>query len=32
MVRLAKALGFEPATPDETRQILKLKGRDQVKM
>ena len=32
MVRLAKELGFEPATPDETRQMLKLKGRAGVKM
>jgi uncharacterized protein (DUF849 family) len=32
MVRLAKEFGFEPATPDETRQMLKLKGRAGVKM
>jgi uncharacterized protein (DUF849 family) len=32
MVRIAKELGYEPATPDETRQILKLKGRDKVNM
>ncbi len=32
MVRIADELGFEPATPDETRKLLKLKGRDQVNM
>jgi len=32
MVRIAKELGYEPASPDETRKILKLKGRDQVNM
>ena len=32
MVRIAKELGYEPASPDETRQMLKLKGRDQVSM
>lgn len=32
MVRIAKELGYEPATPDETRQILGLKGRDKVNM
>jgi uncharacterized protein (DUF849 family) len=32
MVRLAKEFGYEPATPDETRQILGLKGRDKVNM
>ncbi|MCP4370574.1 MAG: 3-keto-5-aminohexanoate cleavage protein, partial [Deltaproteobacteria bacterium] len=32
MVRIAKEFGYEPATPDETREILKLKGRDQVNM
>lgn len=32
MVRIAKELGYEPATPDETRNLLKLKGRDQVNM
>jgi 3,5-dioxohexanoate:acetyl-CoA acetone transferase len=32
MVRIAKELGDEPATPDETREILKLKGRDKVNM
>lgn len=30
MVRIAKEFGYEPASPDETRQILGLKGRDQV--
>ena len=32
MVRIAKEFGYEPYTPDETRQILKLKGRDKVNM
>jgi uncharacterized protein (DUF849 family) len=32
MVRIAKELGYEPATPDETRKILQLKGKDRVKM
>jgi len=32
MVRIASELGFEPATPDETRQMLKLKGRENVNM
>ncbi len=32
MVRIAAELGYEPYTPDETRQILKLKGRDNVNM
>jgi uncharacterized protein (DUF849 family) len=32
MVRIARELGFEPYTPDETRQVLKLKGRDRVDM
>jgi uncharacterized protein (DUF849 family) len=32
MVRLAKEFGYEPATPEETRQILGLKGRDKVNM
>lgn len=32
MVRIAKEFGYEPASPDETRKILKLKGRDQVNM
>lgn len=30
MVRIAREFGYEPATPDETRQILKLKGKDKV--
>lgn len=32
MVRIARELGFEPYTPDETREVLGLKGRDRVKM
>jgi uncharacterized protein (DUF849 family) len=32
MVRIAREFGYEPATPDETRRILKLKGRDKVNM
>jgi uncharacterized protein (DUF849 family) len=32
MVRIARELGYEPATPHETRRILKLKGRDKVNM
>ena len=32
MVRIAKEFSYEPATPDETREILKLKGRDRVNM
>jgi uncharacterized protein (DUF849 family) len=32
MVRIAREFGYEPATPDETRKILKLKGRDKVNM
>ena len=28
MVRIAAELGYEPYTPDETREALKLKGRD----
>ncbi len=32
MVRIAAEFGYEPCTPDETRQLLKLKGRDQVNM
>lgn len=32
MVRIAKEFGYEPATPDETRNMLKLKGRDKVSM
>jgi uncharacterized protein (DUF849 family) len=30
MVRIAREFGYEPATPDETRAMLKLKGRGQV--
>lgn len=32
MVRIARELGYEPFTPDETRDLLKLKGRDKVTM
>ncbi len=32
MVRIARELGYEPATPDETREILGLKGRGKVNM
>jgi uncharacterized protein (DUF849 family) len=32
MVRIAGEFGYEPATPDETRAMLKLKGRDKVNM
>lgn len=32
MVRIAAELGYEPYTPDETRDVLNLKGRDKVKM
>ena len=32
MVRIAKELGYAPATPDETRKMLGLKGRSQVNM
>jgi uncharacterized protein (DUF849 family) len=32
MIRIARELGFEPYTPDETRQVLKLKGRHRVSM
>lgn len=32
MVRIAKEFGYEPATPDEARKILGLKGRDKVNM
>lgn len=32
MVRIAREFGYEPATPDETREILKLKGRGAVNM
>lgn len=30
MIRIAKEFGYEPYTPDETREILQLKGRDKV--
>ena len=30
MVRIAREFGYEPATPDETRELLRLKGRDKV--
>jgi len=30
MVRIAKELGVKPATPDEAREILGLKGMDRV--
>ena len=30
MVRIAREFGYEPATPDETRKVLGLKGRDKV--
>lgn len=32
MVRIAKEFGYEPYSPDETRKVLKLKGRDKVEM
>ena len=32
MVRIAREFGYEPYTPDETREFLKLKGRDKVNM
>lgn len=32
MVRIAAELGYEPYSPDETRDMLNLKGRDKVKM
>ncbi len=32
MVRIAREFAFEPASPDETRKMLGLKGRDQVNM
>ena len=32
MVRIAAELGYEPYTPDETREILRLKGRAKVNM
>ena len=31
IVRIAKACGLEPATPDEAREILDLKGLERVK-
>ncbi len=31
IIRIARELGLEPATPDEARQILGLKGLDKVK-
>jgi uncharacterized protein (DUF849 family) len=30
MVRIAREFGYEPATPNETRQMLRLKGKDKV--
>ncbi len=30
IVRMAKEIGIEPATPDEAREILGLKGKDKV--
>jgi uncharacterized protein (DUF849 family) len=30
IIRIAKELGIEPATPEEAREILGLKGLDQV--
>jgi uncharacterized protein (DUF849 family) len=30
IVRIAREMGLEPATPDEARQILGLKGLDNV--
>jgi uncharacterized protein (DUF849 family) len=30
IIRIARELGHEPATPDEAREILKLKGQDKV--
>jgi len=32
MVRIANEFGYTPCTPDETRRLLKLKGRDKVNM
>ena len=32
MVRIAKEFGYEPYSPDETREVLKLKGKDKVNM
>ena len=31
IIRIGKKHGLEPATPDETREILNLKGKDKVK-
>ena len=31
IVRIARELGIEPASPDDARQILGLKGLDKVK-
>ncbi|NOQ18406.1 MAG: hypothetical protein GQ571_00390 [Desulfobacterales bacterium] len=31
IIRIGKEQGLEPATPDEAREILSLKGRDKVK-
>ena len=31
IVRIARELGREPATPDETRHILNLKGEDKIR-
>jgi uncharacterized protein (DUF849 family) len=30
IIRIGREFGHEPATPDETREILKLKGQDKV--
>lgn len=32
MVRIDAELGYEPYTPDETRDVLNLKGRDKLRM
>ncbi len=32
MVRIAAELGYEPCSPDETRKVLNLKGREKVRM
>ena len=31
IIRIARELGVEPATPDEARQLLHLKGLDKVR-
>jgi uncharacterized protein (DUF849 family) len=31
IIRIGKEHGLEPATPEEAREILQLKGKDQVK-